>query len=426
MKKKKILLLTLLLAAFGAGHAQDTLRMMQYNLMYYTNNSGVSDCNTSTNNLDQKDANLRTIFNYVMPDVFCVNEIGSDVVYADRLLNNVINTNGRDYYRHGPLTNYSGGYIANMIFYNSRKLTLHSNTFITTAYRDINGYTMYYNSPDLAGGDTVFITFWIAHLKAGNYDDNIAARLVQTQRLMNRIASSGTPGNYVLSGDLNVYGSDEDSYQELINYSNSLYRFYDPIDREGHWNNNSMFADIHTQSTHSSSTGCFSSGGMDDRFDLILVSPYVFFGSQNVQVLPETYHALGQDGNRFNGSIISPQNNLIPNAVAQALYNQSDHLPVITEFAIDATVGIAERTNDFLCRVVNPVRDNLDIYLHGIQPDQYTIEILSIDGKCLATYKETLSEGGQRLSYPFPFKSGMYLLRLSNSKHQEQISKLVK
>lgn len=426
MKKKTILLLTLLLAAFWAGHAQDTLRMMQYNLMYYTNNSGVSDCNATTNNLDQKDANLRTIFEYVMPDVFCVNEIGSNVTYADRILDNVINTNGRDYYRHGPLTNYSGGYIANMIFYDSRKLTLHSNTFITTSYRDINGYTMYYNSPDLAGGDTVFITFWVAHLKAGNYDDNISARLVQTQRLMNRIATSGAPGNYVLSGDLNLYGAEEPSYQELINYSNSLYRFYDPIDREGHWNNNSMFADIHTQSTHSNSTDCFSSGGMDDRFDLILVSPYIFYGSQNVQVLPETYHALGQDGNRFNGSIISPQNNLIPNNVAQALYNQSDHLPVIAEFAIDATVGIAERTNDFLCKVVNPVRDNLDIYLHGIQPDQYTIEILSIDGKCLATYRETLSEGGQRLSLPFPFQPGMYLLRLSNSKHQEQISKLVK
>ncbi|MBP5206785.1 MAG: T9SS type A sorting domain-containing protein [Bacteroidales bacterium] len=426
MKRKNIILLTVLLAAFWVGHAQDTLRMMQYNLMYYTENSGVSDCNQTTNNLNQKDANLRTIFEYVLPDVFCVNEIGSNVMYADRILDNVININGRDHYRHGPLTNYSGGYIANMIFYNSRKLTLHSNTFITTAYRDINGYTMYYNSPDLAGGDTVFITFWIAHLKAGNYDDNIAARLVQTQRLMNRIATSGAPGNYVFSGDLNLYGAEEPSYQELINYSNSLYRFYDPIDREGHWNNNSMFADIHTQSTHSNSTDCFSSGGMDDRFDLILVSPYVFYGSQNVQVLPETYRALGQDGNRFNGSIVSPQNNSIPANVAQALYNQSDHLPVIAEFAIDATVGIAERTDDFLYKVVNPVRDNLDIYLHGIQPDQYTIEILSIDGKCLATYKETLSEGGQRLSYPFPFKSGMYLLRLSNSKHQEQISKLVK
>ena len=424
--KNRILLLITLSAAILAGNAQDTLRMMQYNLMYYTNNSGVSDCNSVTNNLDQKDANLRTIFGYVLPDVFCVNEIGSDVTYADRILDNVINTGGRDYYRHGPLTNYSGGYIANMFFYDSRKLTLHGSTFITTAYRDINGYTVYYNSPDLAGGDTVFITFWIAHLKAGNYNDNIAARLVQTQRLMNHIATSGLPGNYVLSGDLNVYGSEEECYQQLINYNNSLYRFYDPIDREGHWNNNGVFADIHTQSTHAGSSDCFAGGGMDDRFDIILVSPYVFYGSQNVRVLPETYHALGQDGNRFNGSIISPQNNLIPNAVAQALYNQSDHLPVITDFAVDATVGVADHSDDFLFKVVNPVRDNLELYLHGVRPDQYTIEILSFDGRLLASYRETLSEGGQKLTLPFPFHSGMYLLRLSNSKHQEHFSKLVR
>lgn len=82
--------------------------MMQYNLMYYTDNSGVSDCNASTNSLNNKDANIRTIFQYVMPDVFCVNEIGSNVSYADRILSNDINVDGIDYYRRGPLTNYSG------------------------------------------------------------------------------------------------------------------------------------------------------------------------------------------------------------------------------------------------------------------------------------------------------------------------------
>ena len=119
---KKTALLFLVIACSFIASAQDTLRMMQYNLMYYTENSGVSDCNATTNNLSQKDANLRTIFHYVLPDVFCVNEIGSSNTYADRILDNDINVNGIDYYRHGPLTNYSGGYIANMIFYDSRKL----------------------------------------------------------------------------------------------------------------------------------------------------------------------------------------------------------------------------------------------------------------------------------------------------------------
>lgn len=423
--KKTALLLLVITCSFIAS-AQDTLRMMQYNLMYYTENSGVSDCNATTNNLSQKDANLKTIFHYVLPDVFCVNEIGSSNTYADRILNNDINVNGIDYYRHGPLTNYSGGYIANMIFYDSRKLTLYKSTYITTSYRDINGYTMYYNSPDLAGGDTVFITFWIAHLKAGSSDDNVAARHVQTQRLMNRITAMGIPGNHVLSGDFNVYGSEEPCYQELVNHSNSLYRFYDPIDRDGHWNNNGQFADIHTQSTHTQSNGCFSTGGMDDRFDIILVSPYVYYGSTHVRVLPESYHALGQDGNRFNGSIVSPQNNAIPSDVAQALYNMSDHIPVIADFAIDATVGVADHREDFLFKVVNPVRDHVDIMLHAPQTDTYTFTIFSIDGKILSTHTEQIAEGGEKITLPFPYGKGFFLLQITDSKQQRHICKLVK
>lgn len=406
---------------------QDTLRMMQYNLMYYTDNSGVSDCNASTNNLNNKDANIRTIFQYVKPDVFCVNEIGSNVSYADRILNNDINVDGIDYYRRGPLTNYSGGYISNMIFYNSRKLTFYENYYVTTSYRDINGYKMYYNSEELAQGDTVFITFWIAHLKAGSSDANAAARYVQTQRLMSKISSMGNPGNYVLSGDFNIYTAEEDCYQELVHYSNSLYCFYDPIDREGHWNNNGQFADIHTQSTHTQSDGCFATGGLDDRFDIILVSPYVYYGSSDVQVLPETYHALGQDGHRFNGSITSPQNSSIPSAVATALYNQSDHLPVITEFAINAHGNsIADYEPDFKFRVTNPVRNQLDIRLHSDEPDLYTFEIYSVDGKLLTAFDEALDIGAQMVTFPFNFNRGFYILRISNSKHQHQISKLVK
>lgn len=228
--------------------------MMQYNLMYYTDNSGISDCNSSTNNLANKDENVKTIFQYVKPDVFCVCEMGSNMTYVNRLLNNAINVDGVDYYRNGPLTNYSGGSIANMIYYDSRKLTLYDNYYVTTSYRDINGYKMYYNSTDLEHGDTVFVTFWIMHLKAGSSDANAAARYVQTQRLMSRLEAMGAPDNYVVSGDFNVYGASENCYQELVNYSNSFYRFYDPIDRPGEWNNNGQFADIHTQSTHTEST----------------------------------------------------------------------------------------------------------------------------------------------------------------------------
>lgn len=426
MRLKCFLLLTIISLSTSL-FAQDTIRMMQYNLMYYTDNSGISDCNSSTNNLANKDENVKTIFQYVKPDVFCVCEMGSSMTYVNRLLNNAINVDGIDYYHNGPLTNYSGGSIANMIYYDSRKLTLYDNYYVTTSYRDINGYKMYYNSTDLEHGDTVFVTFWIMHLKAGSSDANAAARYVQTQRLMSRLEAMGAPDNYVVSGDFNVYGASENCYQELVNYSNSFYRFYDPIDRPGEWNNNGQFADIHTQSTHTESTGCFSTGGMDDRFDIILVSPYINYGSQRVKVLPETYHALGQDGNRFNKSIVYPTNNAIPNAVAQALYNQSDHLPVITDFAIEAApVGVQEYAADFSISAINPVRDNLTVNVLTPNADVYQFQVYAMDGRLLAQYEEALDGGCHTVRFPFEYAKGLYVLKVTDSRQQQQVWKLVK
>lgn len=405
--------------------AQDTIRMMQYNLMYYTNSSGISDCNSTTNNLNNKDVHIKTIFQYVQPTVFCVCEMGSQTQYADRLLDNAINTDGIDYYRRGPLTNQSGGSIANMIYYDSRKLTLYQSTNITTSYRDINGYTFYYNADNLNTGDTIFMTFWLAHLKAGTGYTNESARLTQAQKLMNRIASSGMPGNYTFSGDFNIYSSEEPAYQELTEYSNSLYRFYDPVNSPGYWHNNAQFASLHTQSTHSQEADCFSSGGLDDRFDIILVSPYIYYGSDRIHLVEGSYHALGQDGERFNGSVLTPVNNSVPNQVANALYQQSDHLPVIMDMAIDAHVGMREREHDFFVKVVNPVRETLQIELQSNESGPYTIELFTMDGRFLHRYQEDLEEGLNQISYPFPYGQGAYLVRFQHKNGQKTVKKLI-
>ncbi len=424
MRKQLFPILLLFLTISSGLVAQDTIRMMQYNLMYYTNSSGISDCNSSTNNLDTKDAALKTIFQYVKPTILCVNELGTSMTYVNRILDNAINTDGVDYYEHGLLTNYSGGNIANMIYYDTRKLTLSNNYYISTSYRDINGYRFYYNSPDLAQGDTVYMTFWVAHLKAGSgYED---VRKVQIDKLLAKIESMGMPGNHVFSGDFNMVGAEEPGYQTLINYDNSLYRFYDPIQQEGHWNNNSQFASCHTQSTRTYSDGCFVTGGLDDRFDLVLVSPYLYYGSMNMQVLSDSYHALGQDGNRFNGSITSPQNNSIPSNVANALYQMSDHLPVIVDFKVSATTGIADRDNNFLMNVVNPVRDNLQISLQVEEDDTFVFEIYSINGQVLEAFTRKLSAGKQQIALPFNFPHGIYILKATNDKQQRFIQKIVR
>ena len=72
-------------------------------------------------------------------------------------------------------------------------------------------------------------------------------------------------------------------------------------------------SDYHTQSTHSENTGCAASGGMDDRFDFILISKNIKQGSKGVKYLSDAYWAVGQDGKHFNESInSSPTNTSVP------------------------------------------------------------------------------------------------------------------
>ena len=405
----------------------DTIRMMQYNLMYYTTSSP-SDCNTSGNYMNVKDENLKTIINYTLPDVFCVNEIGSQNTWIDRLLNNVMNADGRNYYARTPLTNYSGsGYssIANMLYYDSRKLAFYSHFYVTTSTRDINAYKMYYKSDGLAQGDTAFITFCIAHLKAGNTETDRNTRKTQVERLTTKLEQIGID-NYVFSGDFNLYRASEPAYQHLLFNNNTAFRFLDPINEYGEWHINQKFAKIHTQSTHTSSGNCFAGGGLDDRFDFILVSPTLFYGTKKVKVLPETYHALGQDGLRLRGSLLSPANHTLPAEILQAMYNFSDHLPVICDFEIITTTKIDDFMPSFVINVENPIREKLSMQVFTENEQVFQFEIFTMDGRRIDQFSEYIFTGNNTLSRRFDFAPSFYILKITNEQSETIVKKLIK
>lgn len=426
MKQLKLILLIFnLLISFSAITKADTIRQMQYNLLYYTEN-GAGDCDQTTNNLNTKDQAFKCIVKHVMPDVLTVNELGKGDSYAQRILNNVLNTDGVDYYAFvstpsNPNVNIT---IGNGFFYDTRKLALHSTFYVTTSVSYFNAYRMYYRSSNLTQGDTAFITFIVCHLKAGY--ENTEERFDQAKKLMNRLINIGKADNYVLSGDFNVYNaSEEDAYQHFVHHTNPLIRFYDPINREGDWDNNSNYADLFTQSTHTESNGCFSTGGMDNRFDFILVSDYILNGHNKVRCLPSTYHALGQDGRRHNRSIIDPANNSVPTPVANALYAMSDHLPVIMDYEINATLGVAEFAPQLQIDVVNPVKDQLRIFPHLDHAEQLDIQIFSIDGKLLHKECRTVDAGDSQLNIDFPFQSSIYIIKITDNQQHSIIKKVV-
>lgn len=377
--------------------AQDTLQVMQYNLLQYGNYFG--DCTSSTNNVNTKNMHLRTITQYVQPDIFTVNELSENTSYHQMILDQVLNIDGVNKYRKAVSFNFADSYLVNMLYFNSQKLALHSQDVVHSDVRDIDVYTLYYKAGDLAQShDTVFITCFVAHLKAGNTDYNANQRGGMVASAMTYIRTHDLPGNLLFMGDLNIYTSAEQAYTNLTYTYNGIRYFYDPINREGHWNNNSEFQDVHTQSTHANNTDCFSSGGMDDRFDWIMASESLLNGTEEVLLLTDTYQALGNDGQHFNRSITDgPENTSAPSEVIDALYGMSDHLPVLVRLKINAALGIEEVAGNISSvRFANPSKGYLNYRIQLEELQSIKVEIFDLFGRL--QYQEELQPSSNSLS----------------------------
>ncbi len=397
--------------------SQSIIKVMQYNLMQYSSMYG--GCTSLNNNLDSKDSNFRKIFQYINPDIITVQEIGNSAYYYQRILDNVLNINGVNYWKNGNLTSLSGGTLSNMIFYDSRKLTLKTHTAISNSIRDFNIYQLYFNSTNLSNGDTTYIIPIVCHLKAGSTAADENTRNQQVQQLMNKLNQWNKADNYILCGDLNVYKSSEPCFQQIINNSNLLIRFYDPINQLGNWNNNSSYKNYHTQSTHNAYNNCFASGGLDDRFDFILVSNDILNNTKKVKAITSSYKAIGQDGNRFNSSIISPSNSTIPYDIANALYSMSDHLPVVMQFEIDENnLYISNIDNKQpIIKIVNPTNDNLTFYLTQIENTIFYYNIFDSFGNLIKNGKFNYNQNQETKIDITTIASGLYIFNIFNNQH---------
>ncbi|MCD4736346.1 MAG: hypothetical protein K8R53_09900, partial [Bacteroidales bacterium] len=318
--------------------SQDTLTVMHYNLLNYGNNWG--GCTSTNNNVDDKNQYLKEITDYIQPDLLTVNEISKVSSYHDLLLNTVFNPFGSAFQKANP-PNYASSSIMNQVFYRKSKLELLETTTIVTNVRDIDIFKFYCReSPTEVKGDSIFINCVVAHLKAGNSPDDASERADEANKIMSYLNATNASGNYIFTGDFNVYSGFEQAYLKITNYSNQNIRFYDPLDKSGEWSGNSYFASIHTQSTHQSGS-CHSGGGSDDRFDFILMTQKILQGSNKIKYIADSYKAVGQDGLHFNKSInASPTNTSVPANVLDALYDMSDHLPVVSKFLYGKNLSI--------------------------------------------------------------------------------------
>ncbi|MEO0529771.1 MAG: hypothetical protein AAF266_04245 [Planctomycetota bacterium] len=193
--------------------------------------------------------------------------------------------------------------------------------------------------------DDASLYTYISHLKAGSSSSDRDTRATETDRIRDNADALGPGQNIVYLGDLNMR-SFETAYGNLQSPGNG--QAFDPLGL-GSWPNSGVAIHL-TQSTRSTSLADGgASGGLDDRFDLQLVTESLLDGeglsyigptSTGLSGLEHSNQAFGNDGVSYNTRI---NNTLVgrsqSSTVINALHNFSDHLPVIVDYQLPAVLG---------------------------------------------------------------------------------------
>jgi len=344
------LLFLIIVISYSISFAQptDTVRVAAYNVLNFPGAQGT-----------ERVPYLRTVVQSLDPDILVVEEM--DASGINQFSNNVMNAEQVEY-NYAPFYNLGWQYEVGL-FYKRDKIRYIGQKIIPTELRDIIGFQLQMTYP----ADTSF-TFWVygAHLKASSGTDNQNQRQAEVTALKDSISDLPAGTHYMVVGDFNLYTYLEPAYQTLLN--DFTIPLYDPLDAAGNWHNSGSYSWLHTQSTRTGQlSDGGSSGGMDDRFDFILLST-PFQDSTGLRYIANSYKAYGNDGNHFNGSINSGTNSVVSSVVANALYYSSDHLPVTANMAVQLLVSPGDINADDVLTTADLQRLMEIILGNGDQP----------------------------------------------------------
>ena len=338
MKEKIFNILTILIITVNGLFAQETINVMFYNLLNFPLQT------TPANRIDH----LEAILSDYQPDLFMVCELNNETG-ADEILTMMQQSINSNYNRAAFVLNTSDDAfgdqndLQNLIYYDSTKFILESQTEVTTIYRDFNHYKLKLNTVNQAS-DPIYLDVIVGHLKAASGSDNAALRFQMVQDLVAYLETLPTDSNIILGGDLNLYSASENAFIELLDDTNAI-TFVDPANKIGSWHNNTNFIDVFTQSTRTSSGLGGATGGFDDRFDFILASESLVSNTE-IELVNDSYQVYGNNGNVdcYNQAINSSDcsGTDFSSAIRNSLYNFSDHLPVTVQLESSQSLSIAE------------------------------------------------------------------------------------
>lgn len=394
-------------------HAQTEIRVMSYNVLNYP-----------TGSIDRKDT-LKKIVGYYTPDLLMLQELKSSAGLQEA--EDVLNEISSDTYQAGTYvvqqSNPSNSWkLQQNIVYNTTVFGLATQETVLTAYRDVNYFKLFIKDENLSVSlDTTYLHVFVTHLKSSQGTDNELKRYEMAQVMKSRI--DALPANsYVLcGGDFNLYTSTEAAYIHLLdNTTNNV--LVDPIDLPGNWHSSAFpNKEILTQSTRLNSLEDGAGGGLDDRFDFVLHSENLSDGVSNLQYVSTTYKALGNNGSCYNQDLINcSTTNNIPTTMLSALYQMSDHLPVVFSLNTDIVLGIEGHEDLSFSIYPNPAQEIITI--KGLNSETYTARIIDLSGKLIQNNIQ-LSNSKLNISN---LQSGVYFLSITSDKGLTNQVKFVK
>jgi len=303
---KKGIIVGLLISCIFASPA----RIMTYNLLNYDDDNSRED-------------DYITIIDFVNPNIIIAEEVQSQAGFS-HFKSDVLDVVNPNEWSGATFTNQSASQdIA--LYYQHDFFTFISTSIVNTAQssgtRDVIEWVMMHNDSEIE------FRIYGVHLKASSGDENAQQRLAEVTILRDYLNTFPAGSDFIVAGDFNIYShspTSEPAFDMLTgDLDDNNGRLFDPIDRIGYWHNNSSYSDVHTQSPRGGSYG-----GMDDRFDWLFISESLLDEEADMHYISDTYWAVGNDGNHFNQSINDGNNSSVSDAVANALYDASDHLPV--------------------------------------------------------------------------------------------------
>lgn len=384
---KNLLILLAFLILSGCARSQKKIRIMTYNLENYCEDG---------DNEDYRNDDFRLIVDETSPDIIIAQEIWGAFDGSQKFLNDVLNYKDQV---------YAAGFIDQVpdwdpnkdiwqdigVYYKAQDFRLLSIKEIEIAggyLRDAVEFKLEYQPIN----DT--LTIFGVHLDAGTEDAE--SRYNSAKKLRKYCNNLPDNEHFIIAGDFNIYKSSEKAWQEFTEtQTDNSGRVFDPINRIGNWHENTDFKDVHTQATRK------NYGGLDDRFDFILISGTIK-NNNKINYVNNSYTNFGNDGNQFNGSINTGENEAVSDSVADALFTASDHLPVYADFQISNSNNILsdrKKPGDFTLQpnYPNPFNSGTNIHYYLARSALVKINIYNVCGQLVKSFSRTHSHKGHKI-----------------------------